>query len=141
MICWIVKSKRLLLVVLLSSISAGLSPRIAIAQTGPFLISPYYGAKTVTQWFPGHGGIDFSLQYEQVLAGANGRIDQVQWYNDNCHQHPSNSNCGYGLYITVNHDNNYRTIYAHLSATAFSIGATGIAVNSGQVIGTSGHTG
>ncbi|MBK8799242.1 MAG: peptidoglycan DD-metalloendopeptidase family protein [Anaerolineales bacterium] len=76
-----------------------------------------------------------------MLASANGTVDQVQWYNDNCHQHNTNSSCGYGLHTIVRHDNGYRTIYAHLSTAAFSIGTTGIALNSGQVIGTSGHTG
>ena len=141
MICWIVKFRWLFLVILLGSLSAGLSPKAAVAQTAPFLISPYYREKGINAYFANHGGIDFAIYYEQVLAGANGTVHQVQWYNNNCHQHDTNSSCGYGLHTIVSHDNNYRTIYAHLSATAFSIGATGIALNSGQVIGTSGHTG
>jgi hypothetical protein len=142
MTCWVVKSRWLLLAILLNSVLVSLLPKTVVAQTTPFLISPYFREKTVNQYFhSNHWGIDFQMYYEQVLAGANGIVEQVQWYNNNCHQSNDNPSCGYGLHMIVRHGNNYRTIYAHLSAVAFGIGTTGIAVSSGQVIGTSGHTG
>ena len=142
MTCWVVKSRWLLLAILLNSVLMSLLPKTVVAQTTPFLISPYFREKTVNQYFhSNHWGIDFQMYYEQVLAGANGIVEQVQWYNNNCHQSNDNPSCGYGLHMIVRHGNNYRTIYAHLSAVAFGIGTTGIAVSSGQVIGTSGHTG
>lgn len=51
MICWIVKFRWLFLVILLGSLSAGLSPKAAVAQTAPFLISPYYREKGINAYF------------------------------------------------------------------------------------------
>jgi len=125
-------------------------PRQAVAQSPtPFLISPYFGQKSVTQWFdPPHNGIDFNLSYDRVLGGAYGTVYWVAWYNDNCYhywdpQHPDQDpyRCGYGLNARIDHGNGYQTIYAHLSAVAFNLGTTGVLVNRGQVIATSGNTG
>lgn len=121
------------------------APQEAWAQTPtPFLISPYFGEETISQnYSAGHPAIDFgSLDYERVLAGAGGTVDRVQWWNNSCHQESTDShNCGFGLYVRINHDNGYRTWYAHLSATAFPLGTTNVRVSQEQVVATGGHTG
>lgn len=45
---------------------------------------------------------------------------------------------GYGLYIIVRHDNGSASLYAHLSASSYSIGSSGQKVKNGQQIGKSG---
>jgi hypothetical protein len=118
-------------------------PRQALAQPAPFLISPYFGEETITQGYSaGHQALDFgTLDYERVLAGADGTVGTVDWFNDNCHQSDNDQNCGFGLYIRIDHANGYQTYYAHLSATAFGFSDAGAQVIRGQVIGTGGHTG
>lgn len=112
------------------------------AQVSAFLISPYYGVKTIAQnYSTSHPALDLSLNYEQVLAASDGTVNDVNWFNDNCHWSATDSNCGLGLYIRIDHPNGYRTYYAHLSAAAYSRGTTGTAVFSGQIIGSSGATG
>ncbi|MBW7883578.1 MAG: peptidoglycan DD-metalloendopeptidase family protein [Caldilineaceae bacterium] len=64
----------------------------------------------------------------------------IRWWSA-CPPHDGYSSCGYGLYIYVRHSNGYVTRYAHLSSTAFGIGMSGISVEAGQIIGTSGNTG
>lgn len=120
------------------------SQNTATAQTIPFLISPYYGTEIVTNpWSVPHGGIDFGMSYERVLSATDGYVSWVDWYNDNnsCHQDDDDNTCGYGLHVYVQHDNGYVTRYAHLSAAAFGLGTPNSSVSSGQIIGTSGHTG
>ena len=124
-----------------------LLPRQVLAQTSPFLISPYYGEESITQGYhSGHRALDFGMNYERVLAAAEGTIGTVDWYNDGCHQwyvqgQPDIHNCGYGLYARVDHPNGYRTYYAHLSTVRFGLETTGDLVHQSQVIATSGHTG
>ncbi len=124
-------------------ISAVLCQRAAAQAPTPFLVSPYFGQKTITQPYQvGHPAYDFSMNYERVLVAADGTVDQSQWYNNNCHNSATwpndDNNCGYGLYVRVNHGNNYRTIYGHLSAAGRTANA---GVTRGQIIGTSGNTG
>lgn len=134
----------LMLTLFLTATFIGVSQGRANAQVQPFLITPYFGTEVVSNpWSSGHGGIDFGTSYERVLAAADGSISHVAWYDNNnwCHQNPSDNNCGYGLHIYVQHGNGYVTRYAHLSAAAFGLGIIGTPVSSGQIIGTSGHTG
>jgi hypothetical protein len=119
------------------------SPRPATAQAiTPFLTTPYYGnTTTISQWFSSgsHEAIDFTLNYERVLAAASGTISELKWYNTTCHNDPDNAACGYGLYMRIDHaypHHTYQTLYAHLSAAV-----NHNYVYAGQVIGTSGHTG
>ncbi len=119
----------------------------------PFLSSPYYGAEILTRGFiSGHSGQDYALNYEPVLAAADGTVHLVAWYTDKhnhlaeeeCYRYteltfnPTALECSYGLYIYINHDNGYQTRYAHLSAVTVSKDDR---VTRGQVIGTSGTTG
>lgn len=111
------------------------------AQIIPFLISPYYGSEVVNQGYsPSHKAYDYSIVYERVLAAAAG-TGRTRWYNDNCHQHNTNPDCGYGLYVWIDHAGGYRTYYGHLSAAAFEEDGSSRTVNSGEIIGTGGHTG
>jgi murein DD-endopeptidase MepM/ murein hydrolase activator NlpD len=109
---------------LLASFFGALLFRRVEAQTAPFLVSPYYGTTAISQGYSAdHQAYDFGLTYVAVLAGGEGTIGLVDWYNDNCHHYRGADrtiglNCGYGLYLRINHTNGYRTIYAHLSATA-----------------------
>ena len=90
--------------------------------------------------YDGHNGYDFDLVFEQILAAGEGHIAAAEWDVPNCHdpiQNP-NVNCGYGLYVDVDHGNGYVTRYGHLSAIAVSNGQQ---VYRGQIIGASGNTG
>ncbi|MBN1656902.1 MAG: peptidoglycan DD-metalloendopeptidase family protein, partial [Anaerolineae bacterium] len=112
----------------------------AFAQTA-FLSTPYYGRETQTQGFrppdnPAHEGVDWALNYESVLAAADGSVYRARWQNLNDHA------SGYGLYVSINHTraySSYQTRYAHLSVITVSEGQQGI--QRGQVVGTSGNTG
>jgi hypothetical protein len=80
------------------------------------------------------------MVYERVLAAADGVVTVAGWHIPNCHdpvQNPT-TNCGYGLYIEINHPNGYTTRYGHLSAVTVRLGQQ---VYAGQIIGTSGNTG
>lgn len=75
-----------------------------------------------------HSGIDFSANIRTpVLATANGVVVDVRY-----------SKRGYGNKVVLQHDFDYRTLYAHLNDIDVSIGDT---VKIGQTIGTVGSTG
>lgn len=82
--------------------------------------------------YDGHDGIDFDLNYEQVLAAADGTVTRAGWDD------PNRRAYGYGLFVEIRHSNNYVTRYGHLSAIAVSENQQ---VYAGQIIGTSGNTG
>ena len=76
-----------------------------------------------------HRGVDFAaLINTPVFAGGNGRIEFV------------GKNGGYGNYIRIRHNNEYKTAYAHLSRFKKGI-STGMRINQGDVIGYVGSTG
>ena len=145
------------IIALLSAALFGLANAVSIPQKLPlplstattmaFLNTPYYGSVAITQGFHAeHSGVDFRMRYDRVLAAADGIVNVVAWYSTSCHNDDDNNPddnyvCSYGLYVRIDHDNGYRTIYGHLSATAFPLGTTGVRVSQGQVIGTSGDTG
>lgn len=91
-------------------------------------------------YYNGHNGIDYgAMFYDLVRAAGNGRVIYAGW------QDPQDHGTGYGLFVRIRHysDNNYRTIYSHLSVVSVD---TNIAINdalesSGRVIGISGNTG
>lgn len=83
----------------------------------------------------GHGAIDFAApRGAEIYAAGDGIVDIVKW-ND----------CGYGNYVTINHDKgNYTTLYGHMNCFAAYNGkkiAKGMRVKKGQVIGFVGSTG
>ena len=76
-----------------------------------------------------HKGIDFAApKGTPVYAGGNGVIEMA------------GRNGGYGNYIRIRHNNEYKTAYAHLSGFKKGI-SKGIRVNQGEVIGYVGSTG
>ena len=76
-----------------------------------------------------HKGIDFAAPTgTPIYAGGNGIIEYV------------GTNGGYGKYIRIRHNNEYKTAYAHLSSYKKGI-SKGVRVNQGEVIGFVGNTG
>ena len=76
-----------------------------------------------------HKGIDFAApKGTPVYAGGNGVIEIV------------GTNGGYGKYIRIRHNNEYKTAYAHLSGFNKGI-SKGVRVNQGDIIGFVGSTG
>jgi len=76
-----------------------------------------------------HKGVDFAAPIgTPIYAGGNGVIEYV------------GNNGGYGKYIRIRHNNEYKTAYAHLSGYKKGI-AKGKRVNQGDVIGYVGNTG
>ncbi len=76
-----------------------------------------------------HKGIDFAApKGTPVYAGGNGIIEKA------------GLNGGYGKYIRIRHNNEYKTAYAHLSGFKKGI-SKGVRVNQGEIIGYVGSTG
>ncbi len=76
-----------------------------------------------------HKGIDFAApKGTPIYAGGNGVIEMA------------GVNGGYGKYIRIRHNNEYKTAYAHLSSFKKGI-SKGVRVNQGEVIGYVGSTG
>ena len=76
-----------------------------------------------------HKGIDFAApKGTPVYAGGNGVIEMA------------GRNGGYGNYIRIRHNNEYKTAYAHFSGFKKGI-SKGVRVNQGEVIGYVGSTG
>jgi murein DD-endopeptidase MepM/ murein hydrolase activator NlpD len=76
-----------------------------------------------------HKGVDFAApKGTPIFAGGNGVIEYAS------------SNGGYGKYIRIRHNNEYKTAYAHLSSFVKNI-YKGKRVNQGDIIGYVGSTG
>ncbi len=76
-----------------------------------------------------HKGVDFAApKGTPIYAGGNGVIEYI------------GNNGGYGKYIRIRHNNDYKTAYAHLSGYKKGI-SKGVRVNQGDVIGFVGSTG
>ena len=76
-----------------------------------------------------HKGIDFAAPIgTPIYAGGNGIVEYV------------GINGGYGKYIRIRHNNEYKTAYAHLNSYKKGI-SKGVRVNQGEVIGYVGNTG
>ena len=76
-----------------------------------------------------HRGIDFAApRGTPIRAAGDGRIELAK------------RNGGYGKYVRIRHNNNYKTAYAHLKSYARGI-RPGTRVKQGQVIGYVGTTG
>lgn len=80
--------------------------------------------------YDGHDGYDILLAYEPVVAAADGQTNYAGW-------HSTAHDTLLGLMARVDHGNNYRTIYGHLSMVRY---LTNTNVGRWQ-IGTSGTTG
>ena len=76
-----------------------------------------------------HKGVDFAApKGTPIYAGGDGTIEYAS------------RNGGYGKYIRIRHNNDYKTAYAHLSKFKKGI-STGKRVNQGDIIGYVGSTG
>ena len=76
-----------------------------------------------------HKGVDFAAPIgTPIYAGGNGTIEYL------------GNNGGYGKYIRIRHNNEYKTAYAHLSSYKKGL-SKGKRVNQGDVIGYVGSTG
>ena len=80
------------------------------------------------RWGRMHTGIDIARPSNRTIkASDNGVVESVIY-----------SNSGKGNYIVINHNNGYKTVYAHLASISVSHGQT---VAQGQSIGIMGSTG
>ena len=76
-----------------------------------------------------HKGVDFAAPTgTPIYAGGNGIVEFI------------GNNGGYGKYIRIRHNNEYKTAYAHLSRYEKGI-SKGVRVNQGEIIGYVGNTG
>ncbi len=76
-----------------------------------------------------HKGVDFAAPIgTPIYAGGNGIVEFI------------GNNGGYGKYIRIRHNNEYKTAYAHLSRYEKGI-SKGVRVNQGETIGYVGSTG
>tara|TARA_B100000073_G_scaffold127786_1_gene104571 strand:- start:166 stop:1473 length:1308 start_codon:yes stop_codon:yes gene_type:complete len=76
-----------------------------------------------------HKGVDFAAPTgTPIYAGGNGIVEFI------------GNNGGYGKYIRIRHNNEYKTAYAHLSRYEKGI-SKGVRVNQGETIGYVGSTG
>ena len=76
-----------------------------------------------------HKGVDFAAPTgTPIYAGGNGIIEFAGY------------NGGYGKFIKIRHNNEYKTAYAHLSKFKKGI-SKGVRVNQGDIIGYVGSTG
>ena len=84
-------------------------------------------------YYDGHNGWDLALNYETLLAAADGIVNLA-----GCD--PFNGGCGagFGLTVTIDHPNGFTTRYGHMSQIWVSPGQQ---VVRGQAIGVSGNTG
>lgn len=84
--------------------------------------------------YDGHDAIDFSMSYEPIIAAASGIVTAAGWQTGS----RSGISSQLGLFVEIDHGNNYRTRYGHLSAIAVQVGNS---IEKGQIIGASGNTG
>ena len=94
-------------------------------------LSSYFGMRKhpISGFNKMHKGIDFAAPIgTPIYAGGNGIVEYV------------GTNGGYGKYIRIRHNNEYKTAYAHLNSYKKGI-AKGVRVTQGEVIGYVGNTG
>lgn len=91
-------------------------------------VGGYISSRYGPRWGSMHNGIDIARPTNRnILASDNGTVEEIR-YEAN----------GYGHYLVINHNNGYKTLYAHLSNISVRVGQT---VPKGTVIGTMGTTG
>ncbi|GAA0334761.1 hypothetical protein GCM10008967_26960 [Bacillus carboniphilus] len=87
----------------------------------------YISSKMGYRWGKMHKGIDIARPYDRTIkASDNGVVVEAGWDG------------GYGNKVVINHNNGYKTVYAHLSSISVSVGQT---VPKGSKIGVMGSTG
>lgn len=90
-------------------------------------VGGYISSSQGTRWGKLHKGIDIARPSNRTIKAAdNGKVVSAGWDG------------GYGNKIVIDHQNGYKTIYAHLSSINVSVGQT---VTKGTKIGIMGSTG
>ncbi|GGK30220.1 hypothetical protein GCM10010965_23840 [Caldalkalibacillus thermarum] len=80
------------------------------------------------RWGRPHNGIDIAgVRDRTIVASDHGTVVKAGWHSG-----------GYGNTVVINHNNGYRTLYAHLASVNVRPGQT---VERGEVIGVMGSTG
>lgn len=88
----------------------------------------YVSSGVGQRWGAHHKGIDIARPSNYTIKAAdNGVVVEAGWNNG-----------GYGNKIVIDHQNGYRTVYAHLSSIGVSVGQR---VEKGSAIGVMGSTG
>lgn len=91
-------------------------------------VGGYISSHVGYRWGSMHKGIDIARPANRnILAADNGVVEFAGYDNG-----------GYGNKIIINHNNEMKTVYAHLSSISVSVGQT---VEKGKVIGIMGSTG
>ncbi len=98
-----------------------------VSATGSWI---WPAAGRITQYFKAwHKGLDIANQGGgPILAADSGTVVVAGWVD----------NTGYGNRVMIDHGNGYKTLYAHLSKIAVTVGQT---VRRGDVLGQMGSTG
>ena len=103
---------------------------ISSRGTGDFswpAVGGYLSSSYGSRWGSFHKGIDIARPSNRnIIASDNGVVEKASYGS------------GYGNYVVVNHNNGYKTLYAHLSNISVNVGQT---VPKGAVLGTMGSTG
>lgn len=87
-------------------------------------ITSHYGPR----WGSHHDGIDIAgVSNRSILAADNGTVEFAGYHNG-----------GYGNKVIINHNNGYKTVYAHLASIDVQVGQT---VPKGTTIGVMGTSG
>lgn len=90
-------------------------------------VGGYISSKQGSRWGRLHKGIDIARPSDRTIKAAdNGKVVFAGWSS------------GYGNKVEIDHQNGYRTVYAHLSSISVDVGQT---VEQGSKIGVMGSTG
>ncbi|WP_307067313.1 M23 family metallopeptidase [Alkalibacillus filiformis] len=104
---------------------------ISSRGTGDFAWPAVGGTITSTygpRWGSHHDGIDIAgVSNRSILAADNGVVVEAGYHSG-----------GHGNRVIIDHNNGYRTLYAHLSSIGVNVGET---VKQGSTIGQMGSTG
>lgn len=114
-----------------------------ILKTGENQITQTYGqhlakVKTGNGWAVGVDVVKKTNQCDSIIAHSDGTVIKVmnKMTGTNCIHDPEGM--GYGNYVMIQHNDNYVTLYAHLSGVSVKEGQK---VSKGTVIGFMGNTG
>lgn len=115
-------------------VAVGTKPRPKTMATDTFKwpcqgrISSYYGSRYIFGGYSFHSGLDIAAVYGTSIFASDG--GRVVWAGDRGN--------GFGIYVLIDHENGYQTIYAHCSSLCVSAGER---VYQGQLIAKVGSTG
>lgn len=97
-----------------------------------WITSPYNVVRTINGKTKTHKGIDMiSSSGSKLVSAVKGGIYRGKFYDAN----------GFGTYVSIQHDDGIRTIYAHLSAVALDNNLKGQRIAEGTLIGIEGSSG